>query len=82
MYLVGSIGELEGPMEHPRFVEEMTEEERREELSVFMEQRQGMSHEDRALAEHFISSIPGMVSGHNLYCLILCVRVTIIPHCF
>eukprot|EP00123_Amoebidium_parasiticum_P007398 comp18095_c0_seq1/m.18730 comp18095_c0_seq1/g.18730 ORF comp18095_c0_seq1/g.18730 comp18095_c0_seq1/m.18730 type:complete len:472 (-) comp18095_c0_seq1:684-2099(-) len=60
--LMGSVEDLDepGPSERPRFVEDMTEEERREELRQFMAAREDMRDEDRYVAEHFISSFPGM----------------------
>eukprot|EP00124_Ichthyophonus_hoferi_P001319 Ihof_evm4s65 gene=Ihof_evmTU4s65 len=60
IFLVGSNELLEEPLERPRFVEEMSETERQEELARFMDLRERLDDEDRRTAEHFISSFPDM----------------------
>eukprot|EP01134_Creolimax_fragrantissima_P006295 CFRG6295T1 len=63
--MMGSNDVIEVPPTVLRFVEDMSEAEKQEELRRFMRNRDSLSQEDRRKAEHFIESIPGMPDFHT-----------------
>jgi hypothetical protein len=61
LLLVGGTDVVSAPATLPRFVEDMTRQEREAELRRFMEIRHTLSDEERIHVQTFISSIPGLV---------------------